>query len=148
MQPALHILTLWALAFVTLGLALLLLAVFFTLIENDIELHSLGKEAAIAAIAALIEGASVWVVVTFVPQAYVAVAGRALFIAALVVAVIYKVTHLEDWSHYEIFALLLFQLVIAGFGACLLFGHFAAAFAILVVFFICLAVTVAFMKGL
>ena len=148
MQSALHLFELWALAFVTLGLALLLLAVFFALIENDVTLHSLGKEAAIAAVAALIEGASVWVVVAFVPPAYVAIAGRALFIPALVVAVIYKLTHLEDWSRYELFALLLFQLIIAGFGACLLFGHFAAAFTILAVFFICLAVTFAFMRGL
>ena len=132
----------------TLCLALLLLAVFFALIENDITLHSLGKEAAIAAVAALIEGASVWVVVTFVPVAYVPIAGRALFIPALIVGVIYKVTHLEDWSRYEIIALLLFQLVIAAFGACLLFGHFSTAFTILIVFFICLAVTVAFIKGL
>jgi len=148
MLPALHILTLWALAFVTLCLALLLLVVFFALIENEIELQSLGKEAATAAIAALIEGASVWVVVTLFPPAYVAIAGRALFIPALVVAVIYKLTHLEDWSHYEVFALLLFQLVIAGFGACLLLGHFMAAFTILVVFLMCLAVTVAFMRSL
>ena len=85
---------------------------------------------------------------TFVPPAYVVIAARALFIPALVVGIIYKVTHLEDWSHYEIIALLLFQLVIAAFGACLLFGHFSAAFIILFVFFICLAVTIAFMKGL
>jgi hypothetical protein len=148
MQSALHILELWALAFVTLCLALLLLAIFFALIENDITLHSPGKEAAIAAVASLIEGASVWAIVTFVPPAYVVIAARALFIPALVVGVIYKVTHLEDWSHYEIIALLFFQLVIAAFGASLLFGHFSAAFTILVVFFICLAVTVAFMKGL
>ena len=148
MQSALHIVELWVFAFVTFGLALLLLAVFFALIDNDIELHSLGQEAAIAAIAALIEGASVWVIVTFVPPAYVVIAGRALFIPALIVAVIYKLTHLEDWSHYEIIALLLFQLVIAGFGTCLLFGHFAVAFTILAVFFSCLAVTVAFMRGL
>jgi hypothetical protein len=148
MPSALHILELWALAFVTLCLALPLLAIFFALIENDITLHSLGKEAAIAAVASLIEGASVWAVVTFVPPAYVVIAARALFIPALVVGIIYKVTHLEDWSHYEIIALLLFQLVIAAFGACLLFGHFSAAFIILFVFFICLAVTIAFMKGL
>ncbi len=148
MQSALHIFELWALAFVTLALALLLLAVFFALIENDLALDSLGKEAVIAAVAALIEGASVWVVLTLVPPAYVAIAGRALFIPALVVAVIYKLTHLEDWSHYELFALLLFQLVIAGLGACLLSGHFAAAFTLLTVFFICLAVTIAFMRGL
>ena len=62
--------------------------------------------------------------------------------------IVYKVTHLEDWSHYEIFALLLSQLVIAAICTLLLFGHFSTAFIILVAFFICLAVTVAFMKGL
>ena len=117
--------------------------IFFALIENDLTLHSLGREAVIAAVAALIEGASVWVVVTFIPQG-----GRALFIPALVVGIIYKVTHLEDWSRYEIFALLLFQLIIAFFGACLFFGHFSVAIIILFVFFICLAVIFAFTKGL
>jgi hypothetical protein len=119
------------------------LDIFFGLIENDLTLHNLGKEVAIAAVASLIEGASVWVVVTFIP-----LGGRALLIPALIVAIIYKVAHFEDWSHYEIFALLMFQLVIGAFGACLLFGHFSAAFIILFVFFICLAVIFAFMKGL
>jgi len=143
MQSALHFLEFWALAFLTLCMALVLLNIFFSLIENDLALHGLGKEVAIAAVASLIEGASVWVVVTFIP-----LGGRALFIPALIVAIIYKVAHFEDWSRYEIFALLMFQLVIAAFGACLLFGHFSAAFTILFVFFICLAVTFAFMKGL
>jgi hypothetical protein len=147
MQSALHILELWALAFVTLCAALLLLNIFFALIENDIALHSPGKEAAIAAIAALIEGASVWAVVTYLPLGGPFLASR-LFVPALIVGTIYKVTHLEDWSRYEILALLLFQLVIAAFGACLLFGHFSVAFTILAVFSICLAITVAFMKGL
>jgi len=147
MQSALHILELWSLAFVTLCAALVLLNIFFALIENDIALHSLGKEAAIAAVASLIEGASVWVVVTFLPLGGPFIAAR-LFIPALIVGIIYKITHLEDWSRYEVFVLLLFQLIIAAFGACLLFGHFSTAFTILVVFFICLAVTVAFMKGL
>lgn len=127
----------------TLCVALALMNIFFALIENDLTLHSISKEAAIAAVAALIEGASVWVVVTFIPQG-----GRALFIPALVVGIIYKVTHLEDWSRYEIIALLLFQLIIGLFGACLFFGHFSAAIIILFVFFICLAVIFAFTKGL
>jgi hypothetical protein len=142
-QSALHVFVFWALAFVTLCMALVLLNIFFALIENDLTLHSLGKETAIAAVAALIEGASVWVVITFIP-----LGGRALFIPALIVGFIYKVTHFEDWSHYEMFSLLLFQLIISAFGACLFFGHFSAAFSILTVFAICLAVTVAFMRGL
>ena len=147
MQLALHILVLWALAFVSLCAALALLSIFFALIEDDLTLHSLGKESAIAAAASLIEGASVWVVVTFLPLDGPFLSAR-LFIPALIVGIIYKVTHLVDWSRYEIFLLLLFQLVISTFGACLLSGHFAAAFGILFVFFICLAVTIAFMRGL
>ncbi len=147
MQSALHIVELASLAFVTLCAALLLLNIFFALIENDLVLHSLGKEAAIAAVAALIEGASAWVIVTFLPLGGPFIVSR-LFIPALIVGTIYKVTHLEDWSRYDIMALLLFQLIIAAFGACLFVGHFSAAFIILVAFFICLAVTYAFMKGL
>jgi hypothetical protein len=64
------------------------------------------------------------------------------------VGLIYKVTHLEDWSRYEIISLLLFQLVIAAVGASLLSGHFAAAIGILFIFAVCLAVTVVFMRGL
>jgi hypothetical protein len=141
-QSALHILIFWALAFVTLGMALLLLNIFFALIEDDLTLQSLGKEALIAAVASLIEGASVWVVVTFIPMG-----ARGLFIPALIVVLIYKVTHLEDWSRYEIISLLLFQLVIAAFGASLLSGHFAVAIGILFIFAVCLAVTVVFMRG-
>jgi hypothetical protein len=146
-QPVLHIFELWVLAFVTLGLALLLSAVFFALIENDLTLHSLGKEAAIAAVASLIEGAGVWAVVTFLPLTGPFLASR-LFVPAVIVGIIYKATHLEDWSRYEILALLLFQLVISFLGASLLVGHFLVAFGGLFFFAVCLAVTVAFMRGL
>ena len=147
MQSALHILELWLLAFVTLCLALVLLAIFFALIENDVTLHSPGKEAVIAGVASLIEGASVWVVINFLPPGGPFMAAR-LFIPAIIVGIIYKLTHLEDWSRYEILALLLFQLIISLFCAALLLGHFLAAFGSLFIFVVCLAVTVAFMRGL
>lgn len=143
MHTVFHLLIFWVLAFATLGMALLLSSVFFALIEDDLTLHSLGKETIIAAVASLIEGASVWVVVTFIP-----LGARALVIPALVVGLIYKVTHLEDWSRYEIILLLLFQLVISVVGACLAFGHFAAALGILFIFAVCLGITIAFMRGL
>ena len=147
MQSALHILELWLLAFVTLCLALVLLAIFFALIENELTLYSPGKEAGIAAVASLVEGTSVWVVVTFLPLGGPFIAAR-LFIPAIIVGIIYKITHLEDWSRYEILALLLFQLMISFFGASLLVGHFLVAFGGLFIFAVCLAVTVAFMRGL
>jgi hypothetical protein len=142
-QSALQIAEFWALAFITLCAALALLNIFFALIENDLELLSLGKETAIAAVAAFIEGASVWVVATFIPFAV-----RALFIPALAVAVIYKVAHFEDWSRYEIIALLLFQSVIVAIATSLFLGHFATAFGILLLFAVCLTVTIVFMRGL
>ena len=143
MQAALHLLIFWALAFVTLAIALLLLSVFFALIEDDLTLQSAGKEAIIAAVASLIEGASVWVVVTFIP-----LGARVLIIPALIVGLIYKVTHLLDWGRYEIILLLLFQLVLSAISAILILGHFAAALGILFVFAVCLAVTIVFMRGL
>jgi len=143
MQAALHLLIFWALAFVTLVIALLMLSVFFALIEDDLTLQSAGKEAIIAAVASLIEGASVWVVVTFIP-----LGARVLIIPALIVGLIYKVTHLLDWGRYEIILLLLFQLVLSAIGAILILGHFAAALGILFVFAVCLAVTIVFMRGL
>ena len=147
MQPVWHIFELWVFAFVTLGLALLLSAVFFALIENDLTLHSLGKEAAIAAVASLIEGASVWAVVTFLPLAGPFLASR-LFVPAIIVGIIYKATHLEDWSRYEIIVLLLFQLMLSFFGASLLVGHFLTAIGGMFLFVVCLAITIAFMRGL
>jgi hypothetical protein len=146
-RSALHITELWALAFLTLCAALVLLNIFFALIENDLALLSVGKETAIAAVAALIEGASVWVVATFLPPNGPFIAAR-LFIPALIVGIIYKAAHLEDWSRYEIFALLLFQLIIAAFGGCLFLGQFTTAFVILFVFAVCVAFTVVFMRGL
>jgi hypothetical protein len=143
MQAALHLLIFWALAFVTLVIALLMLSVFFALIEDDLTLQSAGKEAIIAAVASLIEGASVWVVVTFIP-----LGARVLIIPALIVGLIYKVTHLLDWGRYEIILLLLFQLVLSAISAILILGHFAAALGILFVFAVCLAVTIVFMRGL
>jgi hypothetical protein len=126
---ALKILELWALAFLTLALALTVLNVVWAVIGDDLGLHSLGKELFITAFAALVEGASVAVVLMFIPAAV-----RALFIPAIVVGLIYKIAHYEDWSRYEVLLLLIFQLIILGFGLCLLTGHFGAAFVFLGLF--------------
>ena len=74
-------------------------------------------------------------VISFIP-----VATRALFIPALIVAIIYKISHLEDWSRYDILLLLLFQIVIGCSGAFLFFGHFQTALIILGVFGAILAI--------
>jgi len=129
MHAALQLLGLWALAFVTLGLAVALLNLFSGLIGSDLALHPVKKEAAIAGIASLLEGVSLWLVITFVPTAV-----RALIVPALIVGLLYKVSHLQDWSRYDVLLLLAFQLAIGGFAVALLAGRFATAATILSVF--------------
>ena len=142
-QSAIHILEFWALAFVTLCAALVLLNIFFSLIGNGLVLYSPGKEAIIAGVASLVEGASVWVVLSFIPTA-----ARALIIPALIVGIIYKLSHVEDWSRYEIFALLMFQTAISVFFVELFFGKFEAAIITLAIFVAALAVIAVTAKSL
>jgi hypothetical protein len=150
MHAAIQLVVFWALAFLSLGLALFLLNVFFAIIGNDLELQTLGKEVIIAGVASLVEALFFWAVVHFfapgIGRAWVMT--RGLIFPALIVAVIYKVTHLMDWSKYDIVALLAFQTVIGSIGACLAVGQFEMAFSILVFFGIALALTAWFMKGL
>jgi len=109
MHAALQLIVFWALAFATLSAALVLLNVVYTLLGSDVVFRSLRQEAAIAGVASLIEAGSAWVIISFVPAAV-----RAMFIPALIVAIIYKFTHLEDWSRYHLLLLLLFQIVLGG----------------------------------
>ena len=142
MHAAIQLAVFWGLAFLSLGIALLLLNLFYGLIGDGLELLSLGREAIIAGVASLVEAMSIWLVVAFVPTA-----ARAMIVPAIVVALIYKVAHLEDWSRYEILLLLLFQIVIGCLGACLFFGRFEEAMIILVGFGIVLAVIAAFARS-
>lgn len=143
MHVALKILELWAYAFLTLAMALTVLNVIWALIDADLALHGLGKELFIAALASLVEGASVAIVLRYIPTAV-----QALFISAIVVGLIYKAAHYEDWSRYEVFLLLIFQMVITGFGLCLLAGLFGNALVVLGVFIGVCGVVIAIGKSL
>jgi len=143
MHAAIQLLVLWVLAFLSLGTALVLLNIFYDQIGDGLELFSLGKEAVIAGIASLVEAASLWLVVAFVPTA-----ARAMIIPALIVALIYKVAHLEDWGRFEILLLLVFQVVIGCLGVSVFFGHFETAIIILVAFAAVLAVIAGIARSL
>jgi hypothetical protein len=148
MHFALQLLLYWVLAFVTLCAALVLLSIYYGLIENDLEVHSLGREAAIAGVASLIEGAGVWLLVLGIPAAQRVWGMRALILPVLIVALIYKIAHLEDWGRGDVLLLLIFQAVIACSGALLLFCHFGQALLILAGFGIILAVIASFARSL
>jgi hypothetical protein len=124
---ALKILEFWAIAFLTLALALMVLNVIWAAIDYDLALHNLGKELFIAGVASFLEGASVAAMIILIPANFLPVAIRALFIPAIIVGLIYKAAHYEDWSRYEVFLLLIFQILIIGVCLFLLAGHFGLA---------------------
>jgi hypothetical protein len=142
MHAAMQLSVFWALAFVSLCAALVLLNLFYNLIGDGLELLSLGKEAVVAGIASFVEAASLWLVVMFVPAA-----GRAMIVPVLIVALIYKVAHLEDWGRFEIFLLVIFQVFIGCLATSLFFGHFQTAMIILVGFAAILGIIAAFAKS-
>jgi hypothetical protein len=126
MSLTLQFLGFWALAWVTLAAAIVVLGLYGAWIGNDVEFRSVGQEALIAGVASLIQGSSVWAVLNYLPTA-----GRALLIPALVVAVLYKVTHLEAWSRYDIILLLVIQMALGSSGAALFSGQWLTALIIL-----------------
>lgn len=143
MHAILVLLGFWAFAFVTLGLALVALNIYSNVIDYGFTLNSVGKEAALAVVCALIEAVSVWVVVTYIPAAM-----RALFVPFMLVALIYTLAHLEDWNRFDGVIVLIFQLTIGGFLNCLVTGNFGAALVIAAVFAGALAVIGSIAKGL
>lgn len=143
MHAAIQLVAYWSVAYLTLGLALVFLNIFFGFIGNDLELRSVGTEAAIVGVASLVEAASVWAVMSFVPTAI-----RALIVPVIIVALIYKIAHLEDWGRYDVFMLLIFQAVIGCVGVSLIFGHFQAAIIILAGFAFALFIIASFARTL
>lgn len=143
MHATLVLLGFWAFAFVTLCLALAALNIYSNVIDYGFTLNSAGKEAALAAVCALIEAASVWVVVTHLPAAT-----RALFIPFMLISLIYTLAHLEDWNRFDGVIVLAFQLAIGGFLVCLFSGLFGAALVIAAAFAGVLVVVASIAKGL
>jgi len=143
LHPAIQLLLLWVLVFVSLGLALVALNVFYAVIGNDLSLRSLGQEAVIAAIAAVIQAASIWLVLSYVPAA-----GRALIFPGMMVVFLYKLAHLEDWSFHDAAFLMMFQIVLIGVGVCLILGHVGAGLLLLAIVAIILSLLGSFLKDL
>jgi hypothetical protein len=145
MHAVLHILEFWALAFASLSATLVLLNIFWNLIEQDLCLKSLGEEAVIAGIASFVEAIGLWLILTFVNSP---MGMRGMIIPGLIVGVIYKIAHFEDWTRYEIICLLMFQLVATTIGTALLTAHFAMAITVAIIFAVILAVIASFVRGL
>ena len=134
MHAAIELAAFWAVAFLTLCLALVLLNIFGKVIQSDVELLSLGQEAIMAAVASLIEAMGVWLIVVFISSAYRALALRAMIVPIIIVALIYRIMHLESWSVFEAALLLAFQIVIGCVLSLCVSGHYQAAIVVLFAF--------------
>jgi hypothetical protein len=69
-----------------------------------------------------------------------------MVVPGLIVGLIYKLGHLEDWSKGDVFMLLAFQLAIGLFAAFLLGGEYQIAVIFLAVFAASLVVIASFAK--
>jgi len=136
----------WALAFVTLCAALALLKLFYRLIDSVLELHGLGKEAVIAGIASAVQAGGFWLSASlFHGNAFYR---PVLVIPFAIVAFIYWIGHLEDWSGYEIGGIGFFQAAILSTGLCLIVGEFKLATIILAAFIFGLGIIASIAKSL
>jgi hypothetical protein len=143
MHAALLLLGFWAAAFATLCGALVLLNVFDEIIQGELMLKSARTEAMLAGVASLIEGVSLWLMVTYVPGVW-----RALAFPVIIVMLIYRVGHLEDWKSGHVFMLLIFQVVLVVIGVSLFLGQFGVALVVALAFGLALGVLAAFSRGL
>ena len=71
-----------------------------------------------------------------------------MIVPLIIVALIYKIAHLESWSVFESGLLLAFQVAIGCLIASLISGHFLAAIMVVAVCGIILAVAASFAKSL
>jgi hypothetical protein len=120
----------WALAFVTLSAALVLLNLFCGFIDSDIHFHSVSKETLVAGVASAVQGAGFW----FSASLFQGQPFRRMVIPGVIVAIIYWLTHLPDWSGYEVGGIAYFQMALLAIGFCLLRGEIQLAVMILGLF--------------
>ena len=127
----------WALAFVTLCIALLALHAFYQLVDSHLSLHHWGKELGIAVTASFFQGGGFWVSAwLFHGEAF---RRPVLVIPFAIAGMIYWISHAQDWSGYEVGGIALFQAMFLSTGACVYTSEFKLAAMILGIFAIALA---------
>ncbi len=136
MPQAIQFLAYWALAFVTLCVALVALHAFYRLVDSDLHLHAWPKEVVVATVASFFQGAGFWAsALLFHGDAF---RRPVLLIPFTISGLVYWMTHLNDWSGYEIGGIALFQAVLAGLFLCMYSAQYKLAVLIAGGFAICL----------
>ena len=131
MLPTTDFLRFWGASFVTLSIALVLMSVFYRLIDCDLGLHGWAKETVLAVIASMFQGVGLWVVYSIAPNG----GYRSQVIPTIFVAIIYYATHTgKDWDGWEMTGILLFQVAVSMIGFFALTGELKLAAVVLVSF--------------
>jgi len=73
---------------------------------------------------------------------------RAFIVPILIVAIIYKLGHLEDWSRYDIALFMFFQIVMVCSVVSLFAGQFKLAFMMLGIFAAILVIVASFARSM
>jgi len=134
----------WGLSFLSLGLAFILLNIYFGWIGRGLGLRNTKSELVIAGAASFVEGGSLWLIMTFFP-----LATRAMIVPLIIVALIYKITHFENyWSRFDIGMLLAFQTIIIFVTIPLIFGRFSKTELLLLLGFVILLVVIGLINDL
>jgi hypothetical protein len=119
---------------------------YYRFIDLDLDLRGVGKEAVIAAVASAVQGAGFWVSASlFHGHAF---RRPVLVIPSALVAFIYWLSHLEDWSGYEVGGIGFFQAAVLGTGLCIVGGQFVLAAIIFGAFAVGLAIIACVAKSL
>ena len=134
----------WALAFVTLSVALMVLSAFCRFVDPDLELLGPTREGIVALVASAAQGGGYWFSASLFPGHPF----HRMVIPGMIVAIIYWLTHLEEWSGYEIGGIAYFQGAILSVGLLLVHGEYQLAILISAAFMVGLAIIAGIAKSL
>ena len=122
----------------------MLLNFFCSLIDSDLDMDSVGKEAAVAGVASAVQGADFWLSASlFQGQPF-----RRLVIPGLIVTNVYWLAHRPEWRSYEVGGIAYFQMALLATGLCLVRGGIQLAVMFLGLFIVGLFIIAGIAKSL
>ncbi len=141
LRPTIFLLS-WALTFVTLGAAFLALKMFYRLAGSELELHTRRREFIYVAATSLGQAIATWSCAPFMGLLGL------MAIAVVMAAIVYWLVHFPDWGGFEAMGLAIFEWILWILISAMMSGDFGAAFFILVLFIVGLAVIIGFGRSL
>ena len=139
---------LWIGALASLGVALLLMLLYFRILGSDLSFNSVPKELVLALVVSALQAGLVWFTLPYMRGAPPSsVDGQAIYlIPGLVSLLFYNLAHVSDWDQYESPGLAMFQFVIVSIAGNFIQGAFGLGVLVLTAFATILCIVGAFAK--